>query len=934
MTQKKTLLLIDGSSYLFRAYYALPALTNSRGEQTGAVYGVMNMLRHFQKKMQASHVAVVFDSKGKTFRHKLYSDYKANRAEMPTDLQEQIKPLHKLVQDFGFPLLVKPGVEADDVIGSLARRALEQDYDVIISTGDKDFAQLVQPGLSLINTMTGVKLDCAGVEAKFGVPPQRIVDYLALIGDSVDNVPGVPKCGPKTALKWLTKYGSLDAVMQHADEVGGKVGENLRNSLEFLPLARDLVTIAQDIELDEQIDDLVMQPQQRKRILKAVQHLEFRTWSKEFADAEPADTSGLDQSGPGQLPASAQQAATHDASAKVSPKASQPEEEGGSVLCATGQYSMITTSEELQAWVKQLQRVNFFAIDTETTSLDVMQAQLVGISIAYAKGKAAYIPLQHDTDQPQLSAEQVLAALKPLLQDQSKHVIGQNLKYDYKVLMRAGLQITAPMWDTMLASYVLDSARRSNSLDAMAHDFLNYTTISYEQVVGKGAKQVCFSAVDLDAATQYAAEDADITWQLYEVLADKLHGEKCLYKVFSEIEMPMLRILADMELSGVLIDAAMLHQQSRSLARRMQALEKKIYTAADQEFNIASPKQLQEVLYDKLKLPVLKKTPTGQPSTAEPILQRLAADYPLPQQVLAYRSLSKLKSTYTDKLPQQIDAETEHVHTSYRQTGTTTGRLSSSDPNLQNIPIRSEDGRKVRQAFIAPRGYRLLAADYSQIELRLMAHFSGDHALLRAFEDDIDVHQATAAEVFAVPLTEVTSDMRRKAKAINFGLMYGMSAFGLSQQLDISRAQAAEFIETYFMRYPKVQIYMQKARDFAAEHGYVETLCGRRVMIPEAGSKQAVRRAAADRAAINAPLQGSSADIIKLAMLAVTADQAYNKLRAAMIMQVHDELVFCIHKDDCEKAKERIVSAMEHAVELKVPLRVSVGQGMNWDEAH
>lgn len=911
---KKKLLLIDGSSYLFRAYYALPPLSNSKGQQTGAVYGVMNMLRNFQKKMQTSHVAVVFDAKGKTFRHKMYPEYKANRAVMPEDLQEQIKPLHQLIKDFGFPLIIMPGVEADDIIGSLAALALKQGYEVVISTGDKDFAQLVQPGLSLINTMTNKKLDEAGVKDKFGVAPHQIIDYLALMGDSVDNVPGVPKVGPKTAVKWLDQYGTLDAIMQHADEFKGKVGGYLRDSLEFLPLARELVTIAHDIELEHRVEDLILQPPNRRKILKAVTELEFRTWTKEFADDSP-------------LAASADQASQQrqQQAAVGQPKGDKAQQ------CV---YETISTSEQLQTWVKRLHKAKCFALDTETTSLRVMQAKLVGISIALGAGDAAYIPLLHSDGSAQLGVDEVLGALQPILQDKNKCMVGQNIKFDFKVLQQAGLRLECQLWDTMLASYVLNSARRSHSLDALAQELLAYQTITYEDVVGKGAKQICFSEVGVEAATQYAAEDADITWQLYEVLAAYLADEKTLQKVFFEVEMPLMLVLAEMELVGVLVDPALLAQQSRNLAQRIGRLQKKIYEYAGAEFNIASPKQLQTILYEKLQLPVLKKTPTGQPATSEPILQRLAAEHELPQMVLDFRSLSKLKSTYTDSLPQQIDRETGRVHTAYHQTGTSTGRLSSSDPNLQNIPVRSADGRKVRQAFIAPRAYRLLAADYSQIELRLMAHFSGDHTLQRAFEDGLDIHQATAAEVFAVPLDAVSADMRRQAKAINFGLMYGMSAFGLSQQLNISRQQAAEFIETYFMRYPKVQAFMERARLQAAEQGYVETLLGRRVMIPEAQSKQAARRAAADRAAINAPLQGSCADIISLAMITLHADTSFKKLRARLIMQVHDELVFEVHKDDVEKLNSRIVKAMEHAVQLSVPLCVSVNTGLNWDQAH
>lgn len=916
MSDEKTLLLVDGSSYLFRAYYALPELTNSKGQQTGAVYGVMNMLRKQQKQIKTSHVAIVFDCKGKTFRHKMYPEYKANRAVMPDDLQQQIKPLHQLIQDFGYPLLLKPGVEADDVIGSLAQQALRQGYRVIISTGDKDFAQLVQPKLTLINTMTGVKLDEAGVKEKFGVPPNLIVDYLALMGDNVDNVPGVPKVGPKTAVKWLQKYHSLDAIMQHADEFGGKVGENLRDSLDFLPMARDLVTIAQDIELTETVEDLVLRPPQRQRILKRVQELEFRTWSKEFANDSPL-AEGVDAA-----------AAEHGAHTVSSAR------EAVAHGHAHSKYEMVDSEEQLQAWIKRLQQAKCFAIDTETTSLNPMQADLVGISLAVAPGEAVYIPLRHTASAPQLKPEQVLQALQPFLQSKDCLVIGQNIKYDYKVLAAAGLTISAPMWDTMLASYVLDSSRRSHSLDALAKDILNLQTMSYEDVAGKGAKQVCFSEVPLDIATQYAAEDADVTFQLYLHLDQILKKNKNLQHIFDTMEMPLVTILAEMEMRGVFIDSAMLQQQSRDLSARIKRLEKVIYNEAGETFNVNSPKQLQAVLYDKLGLPVLKKTPTGQPATSEPVLQRLADEYELPEKILDFRSLSKLKSTYTDRLPQQLNHDTGRVHTSYHQTGTNTGRLSSSDPNLQNIPVRTEDGRKVRQAFIAQKDYCLVSADYSQVELRLMAHFSGDEGLLKAFAQDIDIHQATAAKVFAQPLEQVSADMRRQAKAINFGLMYGMSAFGLAQQLNIPRKQAAEFIDAYFAQYPQVGTYLDQVRQQAVEQGYVETICGRKIMLPDANSKQPARRAAAERAAINAPLQGSAADMIKLAMIKLADNMKFQSLRVHLVMQVHDELVFEVHKDDCEKAVKCIVQAMEGALRLDVPLKVSIGQGENWQQAH
>lgn len=895
MSSKKPLVLVDGSSYLFRAFHALPPLTNSKGSPTGAVYGVVNMLKKLVRDVEPEHIAVVFDPKGKTFRHEMYPEYKANRAVMPDDLRVQIEPLHTLIKALGFPLIVMEGVEADDVIGTLAHLAKKKGMPVLISTGDKDMAQLVNQHVTLINTMSNKTLDPEGVVEKFGVPPERIIDYLALMGDTSDNVPGVPKVGPKTAAKWLKEYGSLDAIIENADHIKGKVGENLRASLEHLQLARELVTIKLDVDLEITPETLISDAPDTKALHALFQDLEFKSWLREL-------------------------------------EAGAPE----SVEKKEVQYEAVFTQKALEAWIKKLNAADCFSFDTETTSLDSMRAELVGVSFSVKAGEAAYVPIAHDyMDAPaQLDKQTVLDALTTVLGDPKKTVVGQNLKYDIQVLKNCGVEIKAAMFDTMLESYVLNSTSVRHDMDTLALKHLGESTIKFEDVAGKGAKQITFNAVSLDAAVPYACEDADITLQLHHVLYPQIQAETAYQKVFSDIEMLLMPILAQMEYDGVLIDADMLKKQSAVLQKRIESIQEKVFKLAEYEFNLSSPKQLIEILYDKMQLPILKKTPKGQPSTAEAVLQELAHDYPLPKHILEFRSLSKIKSTYTDALPLQINPKTGRVHTSYNQAVTSTGRLSSRNPNLQNIPIRTEEGRKIRQAFIAPEKHVLLAADYSQVELRIMAHFSKDPGLVAAFEQGLDVHASTAAEVFGVALEDVTPDQRRSAKAINFGLIYGMSSFGLSQQLGISRQDAQQHMDVYFERYPAVHGYMESARADAEKQGYVETLFGHRLYVPDINATNQQRKKAAERAAINAPLQGTAADIIKLAMIAIDQWIAQSGLDVTMIMQVHDELIFDIAENDLDKAKKEIKALMENTVRLSVPLVVDVGVGSNWDEAH
>jgi DNA polymerase-1 len=900
MTDKKPpLILVDGSSYLFRAFHALPPLTNSKGQPTGAVYGVINMLKKLVEEYKPEHIAVVFDAKGKTFRNDMYEDYKANRPPMPDDLRSQIEPLYELVEALGYPMIIVPGVEADDVIGTYARQATEQKIDTLISTGDKDLAQLVNEHVTLINTMNNVVLDEAGVMEKFEVPPAAIIDYLALMGDTSDNIPGVPKVGPKTAAKWLKQYQTLDNLVAHADEIKGKVGESLRENLQQLPLSRELTTIKCDVELDHAISELAMRSPQLEKLKQIYTEMEFKTWLSNLSaeGAEVADS-----------PAQAR---------------------------AEASYETILDKKSFDRWIKKLKKAQQFAFDTETTSLDYMQARVVGVSFAVKTGEAAYVPFAHDyLDAPQqLSEQEVLGALKPLLEDKSKGKIGQNLKYDAHVLNNHGISMQGITQDTMLESYVLDSTQRHN-MDDMALRLLGHSTIHFEDIAGKGAKQLTFNQVDLALAGPYAAEDADITLQIHEKLSQALAAEPALKKVYEEIELPLLNVLLKIERNGVKVDVAMLEQQSRQLAERMKEVEQLAYDEAGETFNLASPKQLSTILFEKLKIPSSKKTKTGQYSTAEDVLQELAAEYALPKLLLEHRSLSKLKSTYTDKLPLQVNEDTGRVHTSYNQTVAATGRLSSTDPNLQNIPIRSEEGRRIRQAFVAPKGYKLLAADYSQVELRIMAHLSEDANLLKAFSDGIDVHRATAAEVFGVALDKVETEQRRAAKAINFGLIYGMSAFGLAKQLNIGRYEAQDYIDVYFARYPGVKDYMDKTREKAHDRGYVETVYGRRLYLPEINSRNGQRRQYAERTAINAPMQGTAADIIKRAMITVDQALAASKVDAKVVMQVHDELVVEVVEKDIEALADLLRLEMEQAATLKVPLVVDIGIGDNWDEAH
>ena len=889
-------ILVDGSSYLFRAFHALPPLTNSKGQPTGAVYGVINMLRKLRQEYQPEYMAVVFDARGKTFRHDIYEEYKAHRPPMPDDLKAQIEPLHQLVKALGFPLISVEGVEADDVIGTLAVRATQQQKEMLISTGDKDLAQLVTPHVTLINTMNNEVLDEDGVESKFEVPPERIIDYLTLVGDTSDNIPGVPKVGPKTAVKWLKQYDSLDNLLEHAEEITGKIGDNLRNSIDDLPMSRDLVTIRCHLDLGLDLDDLKMQQPDNETLHDMYVDLEFRTWLDDMSGGESA---------PAKKP-------------------------------SNSDYQTVLDKKDFDAWLKKLKAADAFAFDTETTSLDYMAARAVGVSFSLKEGEAAYVPFGHDYPgaPEQLSEKDVLGALKPLLENAKKAKIGQNLKYDAHVLANHGIHMQGIAEDTMLESYVLDSTQR-HDMDSMALRLLGHETVHFVDIAGKGAKQLTFNQIDLEQAGPYAAEDADITLQIHHKLSAQLKAEKKLMAVYRDLELPLLPVLLNIERTGVKVDVAMLKKHSKELAKSIVGIEQQAFDVAGETFNLASPKQLQTLLFDKLGLEPKRKTPKGQPSTAEDVLQELADEgEELPALILKHRGMSKLKSTYTDKLPQQVDAETGRVHTSYNQTVAATGRLSSTDPNLQNIPIRSEEGRRIRQAFIAEKGYCLLAADYSQIELRIMAHLSQDESLLKAFSEGMDIHKATAAEVFGVTVDEVDSSQRRAAKAINFGLIYGMSAFGLAKQLGIGRYEAQEYVDLYFARYPGVKAYMDSTRKKAHEQGYVETVFGRRLYLPEINSRNGQRRQYAERTAINAPMQGTAADIIKRAMISVDRALTAKKLDARVVMQVHDELVVEVAEKQAEKLAKLLHSSMESAAELSVPLIVEVGKGSNWDEAH
>ncbi|MCF2947187.1 DNA polymerase I [Paraglaciecola aquimarina] len=909
LTTATPLILVDGSSYLFRAYHVpyLQALSTSYGQPTGAITGVLNMIKSLQKDYPTGNVVVVFDAKGKTFRNDLYPEYKANRPPMPDDLRTQIEPLHNIIKAMGLPLLVIEGVEADDVIGTYAHQASQLGIETIISTGDKDMAQLVTPHVRLINTMTNVELDEAGVLEKFGVKPDQIIDYLALMGDKVDNIPGVNKCGPKTAVKWLTEHKTLNQVIANAGSVKGKIGEHLRDALDQLPLSYELATIKLNVELPIQVQDLAASPQDTERLIELGKQFELK---RLVADAEKnAGTS---------------QPSTNEAQS-VKAEASK------------ANYECILTEKEFDNWLTKLQSAELFAFDTETTSLNYMDAEIVGVSFSVAENEAAYLPFGHDyLDAPeQLDRNEVLNKLKPILENAKIKKIGQHLKYDKNVLANYDINLQGVAFDTMLESYVLNSIATKHNMDSLANTYLGVDTIPFEDVAGKGAKQLTFNQITLEEATPYAAEDADITLKLHNVIWKKLQSEPNLAKVFEEIEMPLSGVLAKMEQFGVLIDSQQLGQQSQDLAARIMTLEKEAHELAEQEFNLSSPKQLQEILYTKMDLPVLKKTPKGAPSTAEEVLQELALNYPLPKILMEYRGLSKLKNTYTDKLPKMINMRTGRVHTSYHQAIAATGRLSSTEPNLQNIPIRTEEGRRVRQAFIARDGYKVVAADYSQIELRIMAHLSGDSGLLEAFSAGKDIHTATASEVFDTPLDQVSVEQRRNAKAINFGLIYGMSAFGLSRQLNIPRHDAQKYMDLYFERYPAVLTYMEDTRVLAKEKGYVSTVFDRRLYLPEINASNGMRRKAAERAAINAPMQGTAADIIKKAMLAVDDwIESIENDGIRMIMQVHDELVFEIKEQKLEEYQKIITSLMEQAVSLDIPLIVEIGSGDNWDEAH
>jgi DNA polymerase-1 len=919
------LILVDGSGYLYRAFHALPPLSNSKGEPTGAVLGVLNMLNKMIKEESPDRIAVVFDAPGRTFRDDLFEQYKAHRPSMPDDLRSQIQPLYDTVAAMGLPLLRVPGVEADDVIGTLAKQGAASGYEVLISTGDKDMAQLVGPHVGLINTMSNTRLDRAGVKAKFDVFPEQIVDYLALVGDSSDNIPGINGVGPKTASKWLNQYQTLDQLIAHAGEIGGKVGENLRNELVMLELSRKLATIDTALKLDIDAEGLTAGAPDLSRLRELYTRLELRSLLKALASvAEPPKVA----------------AAVVDV--VVAGTGETADVQGVAAIAvvettaAVRDYHKILSQEALDTWLVKLADAPLVSFDTETDSLDYMQAQIVGLSFAVAPGEAAYVPLGHDyAGAPhQLDREKVLAAFKPLLEDPAKPKLGHHLKLGTHSLANYGIALQGQRFDSMLESYVLNSVATRHDTDSTAEKYLGVKTIQYEDVAGKGAKQITFNQVDVDRAADYSAEDSDVTLRLHLALWPQIEAQPTLKAVYETIEQPLMPVLYRMERAGVLVDRELLRIQSSELAARMLELQALAHIEAGGAFNVDSPKQLQEILFGKLGIPVMRKTPTGQPSTAEDVLEELAATYPLPKLILEYRGIAKLKSTYTDSLPEQINQATGRIHTSYHQAVAATGRLSSTDPNLQNIPIRTREGRRIRQAFVAPPGHSLVAADYSQIELRIMAHLSGDASLLQAFADDRDVHQATAAEVFSTPLGDVSADQRRSAKAINFGLMYGMSAFGLARQLGISRGDAQKYMDLYFERYPGVKRYMEETRRQARETGFVETVFGRRLYLPEIQSRNQALRQYAERSAINAPMQGTAADIIKRAMIEVDAWLQSSRIPARLIMQVHDELVLEVADEAVEAMVGPLRSHMAQAATLAVPLKVDVGIGRNWDEAH
>jgi len=983
MPTSPDLVLVDGSSYVYRAFHALPPLSNSRGEPTGAVHGVMNMLLKFVKDYQPQCIAVVFDASGKTFRDELFAEYKANRPPMPNDLRSQIQPLLEIIQAQGLPILRIEGVEADDVIGTLACRASKAGKSVLISTGDKDMAQLVDGSITLINTMSNSTLDREGVKKKFDVFPEQIIDYLALVGDSSDNIPGIEKVGPKTAAKWLNQYQTLDNLITHASEITGKVGENLRAGLETLELSRKLATIHTDLELPLAHDQLTPTAPDTARLRDLYTRYEMRSLLRQVEGGDSGASTGAGYGSGGGAGAgtwgggsAAAGGATSAAGGTGSGGAASggaqgaagagyrsgagPQGTGAAAGAGAGgnqlhvfpgrlipgaplplegverKYETITQWADLERWIALLSKSDLFAFDTETTSLDYMQAEIVGVSFGLERGIAAYVPLRHDYPgaPEQLDRDKVLAALKPILEDPERGKIGHHLKYDAHVLANHNIELAGMRFDTMLESYVLNSVASRHDMDATASCYLGIKTIKFEDIAGKGAKQLTFNQIPVDKASEYAAEDADVTLCLHRTLWPQLGEFPKLKKLYEELEQPLVPVLLRMEHRGVLVDRELLRAQSREFATQLLELTKQAHAAAGTEFNVDSPKQLQQILFEKLQIPVTRKTPSGQPSTAEDVLEELALSHPLPRIILEYRALAKLKSTYTDKLPELVDAKTGRIHTSYHQAVAQTGRLSSADPNLQNIPIRRPEGRRIRQAFVAPEGYVLMAADYSQIELRIMAHLSGDEGLLSAFSEDRDVHVATAAEVFSVPLDSVTSDQRRTAKTINFGLIYGMSPFGLARQLGIDRGSATRYVERYFARYPGVKRFMDETRQNARETGFVETVYGRRLYLPDIRSGNSAMRQYAERSAINAPMQGTAADIIKRAMISVDAWCQREDAPARLIMQVHDELVLEVRADAIESVADAIRNQMTGAGELRVPLRVDIGTGANWDEAH
>ncbi|HHS99332.1 MAG TPA: DNA polymerase I [Thiomicrospira sp.] len=928
-------ILVDGSSYLFRAFHAMPPLTNSKGQATGAIFGVINMLGKLIEQYQPEKMAVIFDAKGKTFRHEMYSEYKAHRPPMPDELRTQIEPIHEIVKALGLPLLVIDGVEADDVMGTFAHQATEAQHDTLISTGDKDLAQLVNEHVTLINTMNDTLSTPESVVEKFGVRPDQIIDYLALVGDSADNIPGIPKCGPKTAVKWLTSFGSIENLIENAPMIGGKIGENLRNNLDQLALSKELTTIKLDCDLPVSLNDIKRKEPDMARLQELFAEYDLRNW--------------LNQVMNGQVPFSKSSGAKAH-SQTVQKKNAQTDSNTvsnkntveSSVNAVESNYATVFTQEEFEIWVDRIENAELFAIDTETTSLNTLQAKIVGLCLAVKDpenpgNQACYIPLTHDyEDAPQqLDIDMVLARIKPILENSNVAKCGQNLKYDWHVLKNHGISLKGMKFDTMLESYSLNSVATRHNMDDLALKYLNHRTTHFEEIAGKGKKQLTFNQIKIEDAAHYAAEDADITLQLHQTLWQQLEAEPTLKKVFTDIEMPLMPVLAHMERNGVLLDTEMLALQSEEINQKLTELEQKAHLIAGESFNLNSSKQLQVILFENLELPIIKKTPKGQPSTAEPVLVELAEQgHEMPTLILEYRSLAKLKSTYTDSLPKQVDTNTGRVHTSYMQAVASTGRLSSTEPNLQNIPVRSAEGRRIRQAFITRPGYKMIAADYSQIELRIMAHLSGDSGLLTAFAEGRDIHQATAAEIFGVPLEDVTTEQRRSAKAVNFGLIYGMSAFGLAKQLNVSRGLAQEYIDLYFSRYPGVLHYMQDTKEKAKDTGYVETLLGRRLYLPDINARNGQLRQYAERTAINAPMQGTAADIIKTAMIQIEQWLETCGFDIQMLMQVHDELVFEVKEDQLESVKPEIKRLMESALELKVPLIVEIGEGNNWDEAH